>query len=76
MFPPGPSRGQEDLRELRVDLVHVTARLNQLGHHLTQYVHLAGGCDVRDQQASLSRLLSRTGFLFDRSRGSMSKIAA
>lgn len=49
MFPPGPTRGQDDLRELRVDLVQLTARLNALGHHLTQYVHLAGGCEARDQ---------------------------
>ena len=45
LFPPGPARGQEDLREVRVALIQLGARLNELEHHLGQYVHLAGGCE-------------------------------
>ena len=44
-FPPGPSRGQDDDRALRSEPAQLPTRLNVLGHHLMQYVHLAGGCE-------------------------------
>src|SRR5262249_29773050 len=47
-MPTGSSRGENGLREFRVDLVQLSAGLNALGHHIEQFANLEGGCQLQD----------------------------